>query len=177
MGRNKAFLEINGEPLIARALRSLAQVCGEVAIAGGAPELSRFGRVIVDPTPGCGPLGGIVPALEQTTSDWNIFVPVDVPFIPSEAWERLLAAAKSSPAAAVMARAGGQVQPLCAVYHRRALPVLRQELDAGHWKVTAAVAAAGGAEYVDFVDAAWFKNFNTPEEFSEIEPGSAHQIP
>jgi molybdopterin-guanine dinucleotide biosynthesis protein A len=169
MGRDKALLELNGITLVERALQSLSEVCAEVAIAGGAPELERYGRVIPDVTPGCGPLGGIVAALEQTRWEWNLFVPVDVPFVPRAAWLAILERAAAEDALTVMARAGGraggQVQPLCAAYSQAALAGLRRELHAGHWKVTAAAAAAGQVAYVDFDEDAWFRNFNTPEEF------------
>ncbi len=166
MGRNKALLELDGEPLVARALRTLSGVCAEVAIAGGVPELARFGRLIVDDRPGCGPLSGIVVALEASAFAWNLVLAVDVPFVPATAWLALLERAAAVDCVCVMARAGGQVQPLCAAYHRGALPVLRQELDAGRWKVTAAIASAGMVAYVDFAEVASFRNLNTPEEYA-----------
>ena len=168
IGRDKALLVLAGETLVERGLRQLAEVCETVAIAGGAGELRQFGRLIEDRTPGCGPLGGIVAALEDTETEWNVFVPVDVPFLPAAAWRALLEAAEGSRAAAVLARNGGEVQPLCGVYHSRGLGSLRESLAAGRWKVTAAVEEAGGAEYVDFEDAGWFRNVNTVEEFREV---------
>ena len=170
MGRNKALLMLNGELLIVRALTALAEVCAETAIAGGAPELAAYGRLIPDHTPGCGPLGGLVAALEQTAYDWNLFVPVDVPFVPAAVWQVLLARADQSPhAVCIMARAAGQVQPLCAAYARRAAPGLRRHLDAGLWKVTAAIASVGPVLYCDFEDEAWFRNLNTPEDFAHAQ--------
>jgi molybdopterin-guanine dinucleotide biosynthesis protein A len=68
-----------------------------------------------------------------------------------------------------MARVEGLMQPLCAVYSRRALGVLQEELAAGRWKVTSAIEAAGPVKVMDFEDARWFANLNTPEEFAEAE--------
>jgi molybdopterin-guanine dinucleotide biosynthesis protein A len=93
MGRDKALLILDGETLVQRALRTLAEVCDEVAIAGGAPHLAQFGRLIPDPIPDSGPLAGIVAALEQSTHEWNLFLAVDVPFVPREAWLQILAVA------------------------------------------------------------------------------------
>ena len=90
MGTDKALLLLDGEPLVQRGLRTLDEVCREVAIAGGAQELSRFGRVIPDEVRGCGPLGGVVSALEQSLSEWNVFMSVDSPFVPASALFRLL---------------------------------------------------------------------------------------
>ena len=108
-------------------------------------------------------------ALEWTGLEWNVFLAVDVPFVPASVWVELLRRAEAADGVGAMARAGGQVQPLCAVYSRRAVGVLREELEAaGRWKVTAAVRAAGRVEYVDFEEVEWFRNFNTPEEFSSL---------
>jgi molybdopterin-guanine dinucleotide biosynthesis protein A len=177
MGRDKSLLILNGETLIQRALRTLAEVCAEVAIAGGAPHLAQFGRLIPDPIPDSGPLTGIVAALEQSTCEWNLFLAVDVPFVPREAWQQILAIATQTEAIAVMSRARGEVQPLCAAYHRSAAPALRSQLESGNLKVTRAAEAAGSIAYADFENVAWFRNFNTPSEFEQANSKSTVSVP
>jgi molybdenum cofactor guanylyltransferase len=169
MGRDKALLALGGEPLVSRGLRKLGVVCAEVAIAGGTEELARFGRVILDKRVGCGPLGGIISALKESSFAWNLFLPVDAPFLPVPALRELLAEVEGFAGVCVMARTQGLVQPLCGVYSRTALEVLEQELAAGRWKVTKAIEAAGPVKFVDFEDVGWFANLNTPEEFAEAE--------
>jgi len=169
MGREKALLTLGGEPLVEIGIRKLNEICAEVAIAGGTEDLTRFGRVIPDRSPGCGPLGGIVSALEQSSFEWNLFLPVDAPYVPVSALKALLATAAGSPNVCVMARVQGLMQPLCAVYSRRSLGALQEELAAGRWKVISAIEAAGQVKVVDFEDARWFANLNTPEEFAEAE--------
>ena len=168
MGRDKALLVLEGETLVERCLRKLSEVCAEVAIAGGAEALARFGRVVADAEAGCGPLGGIVAALRESRFEWNVFVPVDVPFVPVSCLKELVAAAMGSGEAA-MARVDGKLQPLCGVYPKTMLPVLQRELAEGRWKVALAVAAAGPVRVVDFADARWFRNVNTPEEFAAAQ--------
>jgi molybdenum cofactor guanylyltransferase len=165
MGRDKALLILNGETLVQRALRTLAEVCDEVAIAGGAPHLQQFGRLIPDPIPDSGPLAGIVAALEQSGCEWNLFLAVDVPFVPREAWQQLLAAASQTEAIAVMARVQGEIQPLCSAFRRSAAAELHRELESRNLKITRATEAAGPIAYVDFKNIGWFRNFNTPSEF------------
>ena len=155
MGRDKALLEIDGEPL----------VCADVAIAGGGAELARFAPLIEDAHAGCGPLGGIVAALEISTYEWNCFLAVDVPFIPESVWCTLLDRARGSDAVAVLAEANGYPQPLVGVYRRRSLPVLRDHLRAKTLKVMQAIRAAGKVEFVPFRQGEWFQNVNTPEEY------------
>ena len=129
MRRDKALLEFEGEPLVSRGLGKLREVCAEVAIAGGV-HLGEFGRVISDETPGCGPLGGIVAALEQSSCEWNLFLAVDMPFVRVEVLRALLAAAGGTEPV-VLAEAEGHVQPLCGVYSRWALPALRGRVRGG----------------------------------------------
>ncbi len=163
MGRDKALLEMNGETLIELALRKLKTVCRDVAIAGGSPDLARFGRVVPDETPGCGPLGGIVAALGQSGFDRNLFLAVDMPFVPVEALESLVAAGGAE--MVLLAQSDGYVQPLCGIYSGRALPVLREELLAGRLKLKDAVVATGAVAYVQFAELDWFQNLNTPDDF------------
>jgi molybdenum cofactor guanylyltransferase len=175
MGRDKALLTLGGQPLVERGIRKLGEVCAEVAIAGGTEDLGRFGRVILDKSVGCGPLGGIVSALQESSFKWNLFLPVDAPFVPVSALKGLLARAAGFDGVCVMARTEGQMQPLCAVYSKKSLGVLEQELAAGRWKVTKAIEAAGEVRFVDFEDASWFANLNTPEEFAEAEARPGEQ--
>ena len=169
MGQDKALLMLGGEPLIAKGVRKLSRVCAEVAIAGGSEGLAPYGRVIADKNPGCGPLGGIVAALGQSSFAWNLFLPVDAPFVPVSVLKAMLGEAADHPSVCVMTRTQGLMQPLCAVYSRGALGVLERELAAGRWKVTQAIEAAGVVKYIDFGDSGWFANLNTPEEFAEAE--------
>ena len=105
MGRDKALLELDEETLVARAVRTLGGVCREVAIAGGDERLAGYGRVIPDERAGCGPLSGIVAALEQTQWEWNVFLAVDMPFVPGRVFEELAGAAEVG-LAGVMAEGG-----------------------------------------------------------------------
>ena len=98
--------------------------------------------MIPDLWPDCGPLGGIVSALEQSPYEWNLFLAVDMPFVPVEVLRSLVAAVRVD-YRVVLAEAEGKIQPLCGVYSRRTLPILRAELEAGRYKVKDAVAATG----------------------------------
>ena len=164
MGRDKALLEWTGETLIELALRKLRAVCSEVAIAGGSAELARFGRVVADERSGQGPLGGIVAALEQSAYELNLFLAVDMPLVSEQALSALVAEACGTEMV-VLAQADGYIQPLCGVYSRRALPVLRRELEAGRLKLKDAAAATGNCRYLAIGNEGWFRNLNTPDDF------------
>src|SRR5260370_33366300 len=82
MGQDKALLTLGGEALVKRGVRKLSEVCAEVSISGGTEDLTRFGNVIPDKNPGCGPLGGIVAALARISFEWTLLLTVYAPFVP-----------------------------------------------------------------------------------------------
>ena len=168
MGSDKALLTFQGELLVERALRTLRKVCEPVIIAGGVARLATYAPVIPDLNPGNGPLGGIVAALERTTSEWNLFLAVDMPLLPVAALRGLVASFDRS-SLITLAQANGRVQPLCGVYSRQSLPVLRAEFAKGNLRVRAAVEATQSFSYWQAQDLEWFANVNTPEEFAAAE--------
>ena len=87
MGQNKALLQLNGETLLARAQRLLTGWgCGRVVVSGHYPD------EICIADNGEGPLAGLLSCLQQESAPWLLFVPVDMPFIPTLMLDRLLAA-------------------------------------------------------------------------------------
>jgi len=83
MGRDKAFLDFDGAPLIARVLARVRQVCTEVIIvANDAEAYGRFGvRVIGDAYPGKGSLSGIFSGLQAARAEYALAVACDLPFL------------------------------------------------------------------------------------------------
>ena len=91
MGRDKATLDLGGKPLVARAVEKLRRVCAEVKVLSGDPGLEAYAPVVRDLHADCGPMGGMEAALSSSGFDWNLFLPVDVPFLPAaylEEWVR-----------------------------------------------------------------------------------------
>ena len=83
MGRDKALLELAGKPLVLHAVTKLRRVCSEVQILSSKAELERFAPLVRDMREGCGPLGGMEAGLGHSWHEWNLFMPVDMPFLPS----------------------------------------------------------------------------------------------
>jgi molybdopterin-guanine dinucleotide biosynthesis protein A len=170
MGRDKAFLELGGRTMVEIGLEKLRVVCGEVSLVGNTAELARFGvPVVPDAVAGCGPLGGIVAGLQASALEWNLFLAVDVPFVPVAVLKRLLNRSETEGAVCVLAETLGESHPLTGLYAKAALPVLHRELEAGRLKVKSAIKAAGVVRSVCFERDDWFRNLNTPEEFAAAE--------
>ena len=83
MGRDKALLDFDGAPLIARVIERVRQVCAEViVVANDAYAYACFGaRVVSDVYPGKGSLGGIFSGLQAAHEEYALAVACDLPFL------------------------------------------------------------------------------------------------
>jgi len=153
MGADKALVEFRGQPLVAHALGVLRGAGLDASIAGARTALGAFAPVVQDPDPGLGPLGGICAALASTAARWAVFLPVDLPLLPSALVWHLLDRARDTGRPVTIASAAGFGQTFPAVLDRALLPFLQSELDAGLGGCFSAfhVAAAGLGQAVDVV--------------------------
>src|SRR5437899_1580697 len=81
MGRDKAFLQLGDRTLLLRALDLASTVAAEVRIVGDATKLAAFGPVVEDVYRERGPLAAIHAALLSTTTELNLMLAVDLPFL------------------------------------------------------------------------------------------------
>jgi molybdenum cofactor guanylyltransferase len=173
MGRDKAFVEFQGQMLLARALEVTRSVTNDVRIVGDAAKFAAFAPVVEDVFPNCGPLGGIHTALRASTAELNLMLAVDVPFVSPELLQFLVECASRSAAIVTVPQTGQRWQPLCGVYRRKFADMAEKALRAGRYKIDALfevgttrviseekLAAAG-------FSADMFRNLNTPEELTE----------
>lgn len=140
MGRDKALLDFDGQPLIDRAIAALAEVCGSVVVAG--PQRPGVDAIFLADAPGEGPLAGIVAALRYARTPLVAVLAVDMPLASSRVFSNLAAAWHGEPAVAPYG--GGSVQPLHAVYATSAADQLADVLEAGQRSPRAAVERLGG---------------------------------
>jgi len=176
MGRDKAEIVIDGEPLLARTARTLLEVFGEVLVVGGeraASGLPPGVRALPDERPGLGPVGGIATALASSSNDMVFVCACDMPLLDTKAVSALVdAALRARGARAVAPRVGGEVHPLAAVYARGCLDAARAALDGGRLSAREFLEEVR-AVYVD-IDvgshvARALTNVNTPEELAKVE--------
>jgi molybdenum cofactor guanylyltransferase len=141
MGRDKALLAWRGGALLAAVARQLAPVVEGVTIIGSPALYGGLGyEVVPDLTPGLGPLGGIETALSLERAEWNLIVACDMPNLTTATLGQLVELASTSDADCVLPlSAGERAEPLCAVYRRSCLRVIRQALAADDRKVTNAL--------------------------------------
>jgi len=176
MGSDKAFLQLNGRTLLARMLEAARSLTSNVRIVGDRSKYEAFAAVVEDIFPGCGPLGGIHSGLRSSTTDINVILAVDTPFVSLALLQFLVSRARSSPGSLVtVAQANGGLQPLCAVYRREFAHAAEDALRAGRHKIdtlfdpaTTQVIGQEELESAGF-SANIFRNLNTPEELDRAQ--------
>lgn len=175
MRQDKALLRLGNRTLLEHAIALAKAAIGDARLVGDRSRLSPFGIVIEDVYEGCGPLGGIHAALRSSSTELNLILAVDTPFLKPQFLSALLVKANDSPAVAVVPRIGGKFEPLCAVYRRRFADAAEAALTMGKYKIDALFSqveveiidetalASMGAAPEDFV------NLNTPEQWQRAQ--------
>ncbi len=179
MGRDKAWLEVQGQSLLARQIQ-LARAVGaaEVFISGRADQdYAPLGcPVLTDNFPKAGPLAGIESALQIGRNPLLLVIPVDMPLLTAAALEQLKQ--QSGGRDGIIPRHGGRVEPLAAIYPRAAAKLAAQLLLAavtepeatppGAGLLAARCVSEGLARYYDLPDALakCFTSWNEPRDIA-----------
>ena len=166
MGRDKALFRHWGVPLVVRAAAAVADAAGSVTILGDPGIYGHFGwPVLADAEREQGPMGGLLTALENTRAEWNLLVACDMPELSVTLLRALLRKTVRARGRCVAPVTEGGFEPLCAVYRRTALPEVRSAIVEGRLKMRDLLPLLGVVP-VSGIDAACFRNVNTPEEWS-----------
>ncbi len=175
MGQDKALMQLGERTLLTHALELSTAATGSAQIVGSAEKFAAFGPVVEDIYPGHGPLAGIHAALASTRTQLNLIMPVDMPFLEPELLSYLVDQARQTTAMVVVPRAGGGLQPLCAVYHRLFAEAAERSLRAGENKidrlfsqVETRVIGQKDLERNGFTDE-MFRNLNTEQDWQEAK--------
>jgi molybdopterin-guanine dinucleotide biosynthesis protein A len=141
MGRDKAFLDVDGVPMIRRVLDGLAGTCAEVFIVTKTPDRYRdLGvPVITEDDPRQAALAGLCAGLRATRTAFAFAAACDLPFLMPEVVARMADLAAGWEAA--VPRVGGRWHPLHAVYAAAALAVLEAHLARGDLRLSTAIDA------------------------------------
>jgi len=192
MGRNKAFLELDGKPLIAHVVERMHSVCSEVLVVSGdtSPYAGLGVALVEDRFRDVGVLGGLHAGLEAAAYDLVLAVGCDMPFLNPEllrafvGWAEgfdvalLRHAPPQSPARSRRDVPEGQeglyVEPLHAAYRRTCLPAMEAAIHAGERRIVSFLTHVR-VRYVTLVDISTidpdlrsFRNVNTPREWEAV---------
>ena len=120
MGRDKAWMELDGQPLIALAVEKVRRLgVREVFISGRPGEdysVLKCG-VLVDLVPNFGPLGGIERALHFCETPLLLVLAVDLPRMTTTFLETLVA--RCDRLTGTVPKVNGGIEALAAIYPKR----------------------------------------------------------
>ena len=197
MGQDKALLLFAGQPLVAHALSIFSRAGIAASIAGARSSartaLEVFAPVVEDAEPGLGPLAGICAALASTSARYAVFLPVDLPLLPSALITYLIHHAGITGQAVTVPSVAGFDQTFPVVLDSAVLPTLKATLKAsrdgkssGCFSAFNAAAASLGQSVnrvavellaqsgqvthpLGLPPVRWFLNLNTPGDVAQAE--------
>jgi len=178
MGRDKALLQVGGQTMLDRVARVVAEAAGSVTLIGDPAKYGSLGfPVVADIVPGYGPLGGIMTAISVSPANWNLVLACDMPEVRLEFLRTLVEIAEKSASDCLLpCGESDRPEPLCGVYHRRALPAIQQALQDGIRKVTAGLAGLE-VELLQIEGPGPFRNINTQHEWLEYTGAQVDKTP
>lgn len=176
MGRDKAWLELDGQPLIALAVEKIRQAgVREVFISGrpGRDYSAVKHPVLFDLEPDSGPLGGIERALHACSSPLLLVLAVDLPHMTAGFLQKLFA--RCDRLTGIVPKLNGGLEPLAAIYPKRC-HVIASDFVARSRKVVREFAEACLVERavrtfrVPRTAAGCFSNWNSPADIPATSP-------
>jgi len=179
MGRDKAFLQVNSEPLILRSLRLARDAGAREVLISGRPEQDFSALevpVLLDAFPDCGPLGGIERGLAVARHPLVLVLAVDLPHMTSACVRWLVS--RGAPAAGDRATGGpvgivpvrnGRLEPLAASYPRQAHSLVEEMLRGNQCVARDYVASCLKAGWITAASVpadhqSCFHNWNLPQD-------------
>ena len=134
MGRNKALLRLDGEPLWQRQLRTLKEAGAKPVFFVQAPGQRALTRgVLRDTVRNAGPIAGLHAALTKCTGSHLAILAVDLPHIDPSWFAWLLK--NCSPTTGAIVRTMHGYEPLTAIYPQSALLSATAALTAGEYSL------------------------------------------
>jgi molybdenum cofactor guanylyltransferase len=172
MGRAKALLPFDGQPLIAHLVTTLqARFAEIVVVAAPGEELPALPVTVVrDQVAHQGPVGGLCYGLSAIASDAAFVTSCDAAFLDTRLIEYLMAQLPGHDV--VVPHWEGRPQPLHAVYRKSVVPLLQAQLAHGELRPVYLFEKVPtchvGEEDIRGIDPeGWsFFNMNTPEDYA-----------
>ncbi len=174
MGVDKAFLKLDGIPIVEHVLRVLKGIFfDKIIIVTNAPHLYSVYdvKVVTDAYDRRGPLTGIYSGLLNSADDYNFIVACDMPFLNAGLISYMIGLASGYDI--VLPRIGELMEPLHAVYHKGLVPLIENRIQQDARQIKGIFGESRvryvTEEEIDRYDRERrsFINLNTPLEYKE----------
>lgn len=167
MGRDKAWLDVRGEPLVVRTVRIVSEVAAPVIVAAADGQVLPLlpGEVIVvrDEVAARGPLGGLAAAMSVMTADSAFVTACDMPNLDAGMIGKICADQSMNCVPVV----NGLPQPLAAHYRKAILSVIHRQLESNRFSLKELLTLIP-VSWVSGIDPEAFVNLNTPDEYERM---------
>jgi molybdopterin-guanine dinucleotide biosynthesis protein A len=180
IGIDKAFLSIEGKPLVQRLVELLDSVFSEVVISTNEPDLYNFTgkKIVQDIYSGRGPLAGIYSALKYADTKRNFIVSCDLPLISIELINYIIN--YKSEKDIILPMADERIQQLCGIYSKNILNEVEKlliESSKNNSKLKGSIfelidkvpTEIVEVDKLDFYHSNLFLNINTPEDYDHLK--------
>lgn len=169
MGRDKAFLEMNGKSMIQHLVNELVPITSHIFISAAAHNKSeqwpKNTHLIIDRDKGQGPLHGLIRAFKQIYTQWIFVLSVDAPSVSTKTildlWHYVVK--ESRP---VVATSKGKVMPLIGWYKRESLNELEELYHCGERRMMLVVKKLNPL-FVELPSNGIY-NINTPNAYKKM---------
>lgn len=171
MGQNKALLEINGKRFldsICEELGGFSQVLISAARKGLYEDMGL--PVVYDEHENIGPIEGIYQTLVHSEEEYVFICAADMPFIKKELVS-YMAEFISSDYDCFCLTDEEHIHPLCAIYSKKMLPVIKAQIESGNYRLMNVLNAVR-TKYIKLelscFDKKVVKNINTRQEYARL---------
>lgn len=187
MGQDKAWLDLNGMPLVEHIARRVLPLADEIILSASDPapflplitRLSVPARITADVFPAAGPLAGLHAGLRAAQHNLVFAVATDMPLIDRDLVRAMVALCGEADALIPRLRIPGmdepQPEPLHALYRKTCLPAIETVLSRGRRSMISFLPDVT-VRYLDedelrAVDPELrsFRNVNTPEDWAAVK--------
>jgi molybdenum cofactor guanylyltransferase len=172
MGKEKATIVFNGEPLWQSQITLLRHLGAEKLLVSARAERSwrpANTELVLDRPPSRGPISGLTAALARTRTSHLVALGVDMPFVTVAQLQDLCHRANAG--CGVVPTIGGRAEPLAAVYPVEAYADFTAALTGNDWSLQPLVrrlADEGKVQLVNVAEAqvGLYRSLNDPQDLT-----------
>lgn len=134
MGQDKGLMPLNGKPLIEYVIEVTKPFSDEILIVANHLDYKKFGYpVFFDEIKDKGPLAGIYTGLKNSSSEWNLILSCDVPFVNKQLIELLIE--NSNDFDITIPQKDNQTHQLIGVFNKNCIHSFKTNLDYNQLKL------------------------------------------